>query len=308
MTAHSDAAATTTTPRSRAPLSGRTRGALVGVMGIVGLMVAWELYKFLAPDAGVSIGGVVVLPRSNDIAMPHLWQMFERAGQPVTRSAGAAPLWQVVLQAGAFSLRVAAIGWLVGVVVGFLLAILMQRFRTARSAVLPWIVLSQTVPLIALAPLVKGWGNKLEFGSFQWEPWMSVAVIASYLAFFPVAVGVLRGLGSPEAVHLDLMRSFGVGWWRTLWRLRLPASVPYLIPALRLAAANAVVGAVVAEVSTGLKGGLGRMIIEFSQAGSSDPAKAWAPIFGAVLVGLAAAAVVALIGLTLRRYRYAEVS
>ncbi len=292
---------------SRRP-SGRTRAILTGVLGIVALMAVWELYKWLAPDGGVTVGGATVLPRASDTAMPHLWEMAERAGQPVNRSSSAVPLWRAVLEAGAFSFRVAAIGWLVGVVVGFLLAIVMQRFRTARSAVLPWVVLSQTVPLIALAPLVKGWGNKLEFGSFQWEPWMSVAVIASYLAFFPVAVGVLRGLGSPEAVHLDLMRSFGIGWWRTLWRLRLPASVPYLLPALRLAAANAVVGAVVAEVSTGLKGGLGRMIIEFSQAGSSDPAKAWAPIFGAVLVGLVAAGVVALIGLTLRRYRYAEVS
>ena len=93
---------------------------------------------------------------------------------------------------------------------------------------------------------------------FEWESWYSVAVIAAYLAFFPVAVGMLRGLKSPDATHLDLMRTYGVGWGRTLISLRLPASVPFLLPALRLAAAAAVIGTVVAEVSIGLRGGIGR--------------------------------------------------
>jgi NitT/TauT family transport system permease protein len=195
----------------------------------------------------------------------------------------------------------------VGVVVGMLLAILMQRFRTAESAVLPWIILSQTVPLIAIAPLVRRWGSQLEFGDLTWENWMSVAVIASYLAFFPVSIGALRGLNSPDTIHVELFRSYGVGWWRTLFTLRLPASVPYLLPALRLAAANAVIGTVVAEVSIGLRGGLGRMIIEFAQQASGDPAKTWAPIFGAVAVGLVAAGFIALLGVLLRRYRRGEV-
>jgi NitT/TauT family transport system permease protein len=185
-------------------------------------------------------------------------------------------------------------------------AVVMQRVRTARSALLPWVVLSQTVPLIALAPLVRRWGAQLRLGALPWQDWMSVAVIAAYLAFFPVAVGALRGFGSPEPVHLDLMRSYGVGWWRTFRTLRLPASVPYLLPALRLAAANAVVGAVVAEVSTGVRGGIGRMIVEFGQSGSSDPPKQWAPIAGAVLVGLTATAAIWLLSVALRRYHQVE--
>jgi NitT/TauT family transport system permease protein len=104
------------------------------------------------------------------------------------------------------------------------------------------------------------------------------------------------------------MRSYGVGWWRTLVRLRLPASVPYLLPALRLAAAAAVIGTVVAEVSIGLRGGIGRLIIEYAQAAGGDPAKPWAPIFGAILIGLVAAGFVALIGLALRSYRRVEVA
>lgn len=285
----------------------RRRRAGLGVLGLLGLVVLWELYKALAPAGGVMLGGLTVLPRTSDLAMPHVWDVLARLGQPVATS-DSQPVWQAVLGAAGFSLAVAGVGWIVGVVVGMALALLMQRFRTAESAVLPWIVLSQTVPLIAIAPLVRRWGSQIEFGSFHWEGWMSVAVIASYLAFFPVAIGALRGLGSPDAIHADLFRSYAVGWWVTLWRLRLPASVPYLLPALRLAAANAVIGAVVAEVSIGLRGGIGRMIIEYAQSGSGDPAKTWAPILGAVLLGLVAAAFVALLGMLLTRFRRGEVA
>ncbi|MGO1317989.1 MAG: ABC transporter permease subunit, partial [Cellulomonadaceae bacterium] len=135
-----------------------------------------------------------------------------------------------------------------------------------------------------------------------------VAVIASYLAFFPVAVGMLRGLQSPHTIHVELLRAYGAGWWATLVRLRLPAAVPHLLPALRLAAANAVIGTVVAEVATGLPGGLGRMILEFANFAASDPAKPWAPIFGSVLLGLVAAGLVALLGRSLARFRRVEVS
>ncbi|MFH8248832.1 ABC transporter permease [Microbacterium sp. B2969] len=286
----------------------RLRPVLLGVLGVVLLAVLWEAYKLLAPAEGVVIGGLTVLPRTSALAMPHVWDMVARSLEPVTRSPGAPPLWLATLQAALVTLGIAAVGWTIGVVVGFGIAVLMQRFRTAESALLPWVVLSQTVPLIALAPLVRRWGSQLEFGSLHWENWMSVAVIASYLAFFPVSVGALRGFSSPERAQLDLMRAYGVGWWRTFASLRLPASVPYLIPALRLGAAGAVVGAVVAEVSIGMRGGIGRAIVEYAASGSSDPAKQWSPIFGAVLIGLLAAGFVVMLGVGLRRYRRGEVS
>ncbi|HEV7848172.1 MAG TPA: ABC transporter permease subunit [Mycetocola sp.] len=278
-----------------------------GLLGVALLAGVWELYTFLGPAEGVVVGGVTVLPRTTDLAMPHIWVMFERLFEPVTSAAGSPPMWSAVLQASAFTLGVAGVGWLVAVVVGMLLALLMQRFRSAEQAVLPWIILSQTVPLIAIAPLVRRWGSALEIGEFSWENWMSVALIASYLAFFPISIGALRGLESPDTNHVELLHSYAAGWWRTLLRLRLPASVPYLLPALRLAAASAVIGTVVAEVSIGLRGGLGRMVVEFAAAAGGDPGKPWAPIFGAVLVGLLAAGLVSLIGLTLRRFRRAEV-
>ena len=284
----------------------RLRAAALGLLGLVLLAVVWELYKTFGPAAGVVVGDRAVLPRTGDRAMPHVWDMVTRLADPATGRRGD-PLWSVVLTACLFTLRIAALGWVIGVVVGAALALVMQRLRIAEAAVLPWIVLSQTVPLIAIAPLVRRWGAQLSFGGFEWSSAHSVAVIAAYLAFFPVAVGLLRGLKSPEATHLDLMRTYGVSWWRTLVSLRLPASVPYLMPALRLAAASAVIGTVVAEVSIGLRGGVGRLVIEYAQSASGDPAKPWAPIFGAIAVGLVAAGFVALLGLGLQRFRRTEV-
>ncbi|MFE5407396.1 ABC transporter permease [Microbacterium sp. NPDC056569] len=277
-----------------------------GAVGIGVLIALWELYKLLAPEDGVVIGGVRVLPRTTDLAMPHVWDMAARLLEPVTRQEGAPPLWAAVALAGLTTLGIAAAGWVVGVVVGIALALVMQRWRLAEWGLLPWIILSQTVPLIAFAPIVKSWGSRVEIGGFEWQDWMSVALIASYLAFFPIAVGALRGLQSPDRIHVELMHTYAAGYWPTLLRLRAPASVPYLLPALRLGAANAVIGAVVAEVSTGLQGGIGRLLIQFAGQASGDPAKAWAPIFGAIALGLVAAGSVAFLGWILKDYRRGE--
>lgn len=302
-----DAAAALTPPRRRARGTGaRLRLWGYGALGLLSLGMLWELYKAFGPADGLVILGARVLPRTSDIAMPHLWEMAARLAEPVTRAEGASPLWLVVAEAAMLTLGIAAAGWVVGVIVGIGLALVMQRWVIAESALLPWIILSQTVPLIAFAPLVRSWGSRVEIGAFVWQDWMSVALIASYLAFFPIAVGALRGLQSPERIHLELMHTYSAGWWSTLVHLRFPAAVPYLLPALRLGAANAVVGAVVAEVSTGLQGGIGRLVIQFAGQASGDPAKAWAPIIGAILLGLVAAGSVAILGLLARNYRRTE--
>jgi NitT/TauT family transport system permease protein len=275
----------------------------------VAILLLWELYKWLGPADGVVIGserdGIRILPRTHDRAMPHVWTMIARLFDP-TSGASTPPLWQTVAGGILTTLGIAAAGWLIGVAVGMLLALVMQRWRIAEWGLLPWIVVSQTVPLIAFAPLVSRIGNQIDRNVFPWPAWLSVAMIASYLAFFPVAIGALRGLHAPDAIHQDLMRSYAAGYGQTLLRLRLPAAVPYLLPALRLAAANAVVGAVVAEVSIGMRGGLGRMLLQMAQSASADPALPWAPIFGAVLLGLVAAGAVAVLGLMLKTYRRGE--
>lgn len=279
---------------------------LLGALGVLVLAGTWEAYKALGPDQGVVIGGNTILPRTTDLAMPHVWEMVTKFSDPVASFAGGDTIASAVWSACLFTLKLSAIGWLIGVVVGMALALVMTRFRLAESAMLPWIVLSQTVPLIAIAPLVRRWGSQIHIGGWTWTSEASVAVIAAYLAFFPVAVGALRGLRSPDATHLDLMHAYGVGWWRGLRTLRLPSSVPYLLPALRLAAASAVIGEVVAEASIGLRGGVGRLVIEYAQSAGGDPAKPWAPIFGAIAVGLVSAGAVGVIGLLCRPYRRGE--
>jgi len=154
--------------------------------------------------------------------------------------------------------------------------------------------------------IVYGWGGNLSLFGMDWQPWMSVSVIAAYLAFFPVAVGALRGLTSPTATQMELLQAFAASWWQTLVRLRMPASVPYLIPALKLAAAAAVIGAIVAEISTGLRGGIGRLIISYAQQATGDPARVYAPIIGAAVMGLIAVGGVGLLDLALKRYHPAE--
>lgn len=284
-----------------------------GALGILVVLLIWEGYKFLGPAEGVTIGavegeagsGLLILPRTHDRAMPHVWDMVARLFQP-TSGGDTPPLIVSVMSAALVTLGIAAVGWLIGVTVGAILGLLMQRWRLVEWGLLPWIVVSQIVPLIAFAPVVNAIGIQIDRGGTPWPQWLSVAIIASYLAFFPVAIGVLKGLGSPDRIHLDLMRTYAAGYWPTLLRLRLPASVPYLLPALRLAAANAVLGAVVAEVSIGMRGGIGRMLIQLAGQASSDPAAPWGPTFGAIALGLIAAGSVALIGLALATYRRGE--
>ena len=271
------------------------RRVLSALAGVAIFVVLWEGYKVVGNPDGTVLFGVRVLPRADDLSMPHLWTVLQRLGRP--ELTGGRPVWIVVLQACAFTLGITAVGFLVGTLFGFVLAVLMQQFRIVERGLLPYVILSQTVPLVALAPLIAGWGGTIM------PPWATVAVIAAYLAFFPVAVGMLRGLQSPAASGVELMRSYAAGWWRTLVKLRFPASLPYLFPALRLAGAAAVVGAVVGEISTGTRGGVGRLIIEYSREATSDPAKVYTAMLGAALLGLVVAGAVSLLELPLMRHR-----
>lgn len=271
------------------------RRTLLVLAGVAAFALLWEGYKAVGSPDGTVLFGVRILPRADDLSMPHLWTVLDRLGRP--ELTGGRPVWIVVVQACLFTLGITAVGFVAGAAVGLLLAIAMQRFRIVERGLLPYVILSQTVPLVALAPLIAGWGGTIM------PPWATVAVIAAYLAFFPVAVGMLRGLQSPAASGVELMRSYAAGWWRTLVKLRFPASLPYLFPALRLAGAAAVVGAVVGEISTGTRGGIGRLIIEYSREATSDPAKVYTAMLGAALLGLVVAGAVSLLELPLMRHR-----
>ena len=284
-------------------MTGRVRRTWMFALSLVLVAVLWELYKWIGPQEGGKLFGLTVLPRANDTAMPHVWEMLSRYAHPERRGAtGSIAL--VVLSGAWFTFRLALTGFVIGASVGIALAVLMARYKVIERGLLPYLVVSQTIPLIALAPLVVSWGGKLHIGGFEWPRWLSASVLGAFLAFFPVAVGTLRGLTSaPQPASLELMDSYASSWWQTLIKLRFPAAVPFMIPALKLGASASVIGVVVAELSTGLAGGVGRLIIEYSRESTSDPAKVFTAVFAAAAIGLAMAGLVGLIDLAASRNR-----
>ncbi len=277
------------------------------VLTIAFVTALWELYKIVGPQDGGKFLGVRILPRANDNAMPHVSTMLSRYSRPEVRGSDK-KIWIVVLSGAWFSLRLSLVGFFLGTTIGISLAVLMARFNLIRRGLLPYLVMSQTVPLIALAPLVVSWGGKLEIGSFVWPRWLSASILGTFLAFFPIAVGTLRGLTSVPSAALELMESYAASWKQTLFKVRFPAAVPFMVPALKLGASGAVVGVVVAEISTGLKGGIGRLIIEYAREATGDPAKVFTAVFGAAALGLTMSGLVAFSDLFLMRNRPKETS
>jgi len=275
------------------------------VLSIVLVVALWEMYKVVGPQDGGKLFGAGVLPRSNDTAMPHVWTMLSRYGRPEVRGSDKR-VWLVVLEGAWFSLRLSIVGFLLGSSIGVGLSILMSRFRLVERGLLPYLVVSQTVPLIALAPLVALWGGKLHIFGFEWPRWFSAAVLGAFLSFFPIAVGTLRGLASAPAAAVELMESYAASWKQILLKLRFPSAIPYMIPAFKLGASGSVVGVVVAEISTGLKGGIGRLIIEYAREATADPAKVFTAVFGAAALGLTMAGVIAISDVYLMRNRPKE--
>ena len=283
----------------------RFRPVWTFALALILVAVVWELYKVAGPEEGGTVFGWTILPRANDTAMPHVWEMISRYGQPENRASDT-PILVVVLRGAWFTFRIALAGLALGTAVGLGLAVLMARYKVVERGLLPYLVLSQTVPLIALAPLVVSWGGRLHLGAFEWPRWLSAAVLGAFLAFFPVAVGTLKGLTSTPPASLELMDSYAASWRQTLFKLRFPAALPYIVPALKLAATASVVGVVVAEISTGLAGGIGRLIIEYAREATSDPAKVFTAVFGAAALGLVLAGIVSLVDLVGMRNRPRE--
>ena len=283
----------------------RARRVWTFALALILVGAVWELYKVIGPEDGGTVFGWTILPRANDTAMPHVWEMFSRYGQPENRASDT-PILVVVLRGAWFTFRIALAGLALGTAVGLGLAVLMARYKVVERGLLPYLVLSQTVPLIALAPLVVSWGGRLHVGAFEWPRWLSAAVLGAFLAFFPVAVGTLKGLTSTPPASLELMDSYAASWRQTLFKLRFPAALPFMVPSLKLAATASVVGVVVAEISTGLAGGIGRLIIEYAREATSDPAKVFTAVFGAAALGLVMAAIVAVVDLVGMRNRPRE--
>lgn len=282
------------------------RRTVMFALALALVAAGWELYKAVGPTEGGTILGANVLPKTSDRAMPHTWDMVARLFEKESTAAGAKPLWWAVTGYAWYTLRLAIGGLVLGTVIGVGLAILMARFKVAERGLLPWVIMSQTVPLIALAPQVVSWSGRIDLFGWEWPRWASVCVLAAFLAFFPIAVGTLRGLNSPPAASLELMHSYAASWWQTLWRLRFPAAVSYMVPSLKLGATASVIGVIVSEISTGIPGGIGRAVISYAQAATSDPEKMYGAIFGAAALGLALYGMIVLLEAVVMRDRPQE--
>lgn len=266
----------------------------------------WELYKAIGPDDGGSVLGMGIIPRTGDRAMPHTWDMVSRLFEHENSGADSPPMWRAVAGYSWYTLRLALGGLALGTLVGVGLAIVMARFRVAERGLLPWVIVSQTVPLIALAPQVVSWSGRFDVFGREWPRWASVCVLAAFLAFFPIAIGTLRGLRSAPAASVELMQSYAASWWQTLVRLRFPAAVSYIVPAMKLGATASVIGVIVSEISTGIPGGIGRAVISYATAATSDPEKLYCAIFGAAALGLALYGLVVAVEVVVMRNRPQE--
>ena len=179
------------------------------------------------------------------------------------------------------------VGFAMGALFGILLAILIVHGRALQKSLLPWIIASQTIPILALAPIVI-----VVLGSLGLKGLVPKALISTYLCFFPVTIGMVKGLTSPEPMQLDLMRTYSAGSWLTLWKLRWPAAVPFLFASLKVAVAISLVGAIVGELPTGAQAGLGARLLSGSYYGQT--VQIWAALF---MASFLAAGMVALTGL-----------
>jgi NitT/TauT family transport system permease protein len=282
-----------------APRRSSARPLVFGLAATALVLGLWESYRrWVGPAFGAegsevgSLFGWRVLPRTNPLAMPSLDQMGDEFVKPEVRGSGTA-VWEAVLQATLTSLWLAFIALLLGVAVGIGCAVLMSRFRVVQRGLMPYLVISQTIPLIALAPLTVTWGGEISVFGFEWQKWTSAVVLGAFLSFFPIAVGATRGFNSPPPAAMELMDSYAASWWSTWRRLRLPAAVPFLIPALRLAGSAAVFGVVVSEISVGYTEGIGYLTLNYLSEGTARPAKVFSAVAGTIVLGLLMATAVA---------------
>ena len=266
----------------------RRRQAVSFALFLFAILVLWEGVKFVggtpwrAPGA---LTGSPVLwnpplrwPFASDLTLPHIWNILLAYAQPWQPGAHSESLAQKLTEAALYTWRSAAIGFVFGTLLGLLLATIFVHSGLLERALVPYVIASQTVPIVALAPMIV-----FAFGANV----VSVVIIATYLTFFPVTIAMIRGLRSFDPRAMELMRSYAASRSQIYWKLRFPASLPYLFTALKISATAGIVGAIIGEGPGGISEGLGRLIITFNQYYITGPEKLWAAIGGTALLGIA---------------------
>lgn len=284
-------------------MTASVRPVLGFLLVLVALAIGWELLKFLAGDpwrypdflgTGIRIEHTPPfhVSQASDINLPHVWEVI--GAFTATDAAGRSGLESLAF-AALFTLRGALVGFALGATFGLALAILLVHVRILERALVPIVVASQTIPIVALAPIIV---VGLHAG------WFGIAIVASYLTFFPVTVAAIRGLRAADPRAIELMRSYAAGRRTILKSVRIPAAYPYLFTAFKVSATASIVGAIVGELPSGFREGLGGSILLGMQYYTLSPEDLWATVLMAAALGmLAFLAVVVAERLTLRHQR-----
>ena len=237
----------------------------------------WEFDQ--AARAGTPATWAEVIPKTMDQARPLLppphqvgaevWKGL--AGQKITSK-------RSLVYHGLVTFRGTMMGFGLGIVLGIGLAVSIVRFRVMDMSIMPWAIISQTIPIVALAPMILTLSNQIGIDSRE----VPKAISSAYLSFFPVLVSMVKGLRSPDQMQLDLLKTYGASEGQTFWKLRLPASLPYFFASLKVAVAAALIGTIVGELPTGAIEGLGARMLIGSQFG--EPLIMWAALFAAAML------------------------
>lgn len=230
------------------------------------------------------------LPAPHQVAV-ELWNTTAKQAPTSRRS---------LLYHGWVTLSATLLGFAIGTTAGLLLAVGIVHNRAMDMSVMPWAIASQTIPILAIAPMIIVVLNSIGVTGL-----VPKAIISAYLSFFPVVVGMVKGLRSPDAMQLDLMKTYSASGAESFFKLRLPASMPYFFTSLKVAAAAALVGAIVGEMPTGAVAGLGARLLSGSYYGQT--VQIWSALFAAAAL---AAGLVGAIGavqrITLKRMGFSR--
>ena len=264
------------------PLNRNQIETILYMAGILLLLVGiWEGAKALgdATDYQLDTGPISIsLGITRDINMPHLRNIVAAFNKPAQRNGP--PLIRVLLDAAFFTFKEAVLGFTIGTTLGLLLATIFVHSSLLERGLMPFVVASQTVPILAIAPMVVIWAARANIRD------LGVPIIAAYLAFFPVTIYALRGLSDVPQTALELMQSYAANRWEILIKLRIPNAIPYIFPALKITGPASVVGAVIGELPSGIQDGLGGAILNFAQYYSAEPTRLWATNVITALVGI----------------------
>lgn len=261
----------------------------------VGLNRAWVVDQ--AARAGVEpVTGMALVAETWSQERPVLPAPHQVAQELVKTTFGMSPTSKrSLVYHGWVTLSATLLGFAIGTAMGILLAVGIIHNRAMDLSVMPWAIASQTIPILAIAPMII-----VVLNSVGLQGLVPKAIISAYLSFFPVVVGMVKGLRSPDQMQLDLLKTYNASRSETFWKLRLPASMPYLFTSLKVGMAASLVGAIVGELPTGAVAGLGARLLSGSYYGQT--VQIWAALFAAAIV---AAGMVMLIGAvergTLRR-------